>query len=189
MTMQINLPPPRLSTVTGRAEPLEGVVAQALEKRPAARFDTAEDMLAAIDAALPARGSGSGVGSAEREPIVVRSPSASEVANRPTLVGERRRASVPSTVATVPSVPVDRDEACVAPAACGAGRDCAERDWRGGGAAFVMIAGSRARAPLVVAPAPAVAPTTEAAPVAPVEPTAAPLPCSRRERPTASRSR
>ena len=90
MTMQINLPAPRVSTVTGHAEPLEGVIAQALEKRPAARFDTAEDMLAAIDAVLPARGSrsGGGAGPVEREPIVVRSPSATEVANRPTLVGD-----------------------------------------------------------------------------------------------------
>ena len=84
MTMQINVPARRLSQVTGRAEPLEGVIARALEKRPAARFDTAEEMLAAIDEALPARaGSGGGV----REPIVVRSPSAAEVAERPTLAG------------------------------------------------------------------------------------------------------
>jgi serine/threonine protein kinase len=111
MTMQINLPPPRVSTVIGHAEPLEGVIAQAMEKRPAARFDTAEDMLAAIDAVLPARGSGGGVvGSAEREPIVVRSPSATEVANRPTLVGDSGGAKRPSgaggvvSVATQPSV-------------------------------------------------------------------------------------
>ena len=102
MTMQINLPAPRVSTVTGHAEPLEGVIAQALEKRPAARFDTAEDMLAAIDAVLPARGIGAG--SAEREPVVVRSPSATEVANQPTLVGDGGGRKQP-TVATVPSVP------------------------------------------------------------------------------------
>jgi eukaryotic-like serine/threonine-protein kinase len=53
MTMQISVPAPRLGQATGRPEPLEPVIAQAMEKRPAARFDTAEEMLAAIDGALP----------------------------------------------------------------------------------------------------------------------------------------
>ena len=124
MTMQINLPVPRVSTVTGRAEPLDGVIAQALEKRPAARFDTAEDMLAAIDAALPARGSGGGVGSAEREPIVVRSPSATRGTADAGGGQRRRERPVPSaaSMATVPSMPsIWRRGACRACAPrCGA---------------------------------------------------------------------
>jgi eukaryotic-like serine/threonine-protein kinase len=53
MTMQISVPAPRISHATGRVEPLEGVILQAMEKRPAARFDAADEMLAAIDRALP----------------------------------------------------------------------------------------------------------------------------------------
>ncbi len=168
MTMQINLPPPRVSTVTGHAEPLEGVIAQALEKRPAARFDTAEDMLAAIDAVLPARGSGGGgVGSAEREPIVVRSPSATEVANRPTLVGDSGGAKRPSgagvvSVATVPSIPSIETKRVsrLRPAVRGV---IALGVVAAAVAAFVMIpgSGSRAPGPAVVAPV--------AAPAAPVQ--------------------
>ena len=150
MTMQINLPAPRVSTVTGRAEPLDGVIAQALEKRPAARFDTAEDMLAAIDAALPARGSGGGgVDSAEREPVVVRSPSAIEVANRPTLVAESggAQAAERGEHGDRAQHAVDRDETCVAPAARGARRDRAGCDRCGGcgvrGDCGIACAGAR----------------------------------------------
>jgi len=172
MTMQINVPAPRVSTMTGRAEPLDGVIAQALEKRPAARFDTAEDMLAAIDAALPARGSSGGSGSAEREPIVVRSPSATEVANRPTLVAESAE-SVPS-VPSMPSIetkPVSR----LRPAVRGV---IALGVVAAAVAAFVLIPGSRAPEPAVVAPAPVAAPVAPASPppqpppVAPVAPAA-----------------
>ena len=166
MTMQINLPPPRVSTVTGHAEPLEGVIAQALEKRPAARFDTAEDMLAAIDAVLPARGSGGGIGSAEREPIVVRSPSATEVANRPTLVGDSGGARRPSgagvvSVATVPSIPSIETKRVsrLRPAVRGV---IALGVVGAAVAAFVMILGSGSRAPGPAVVAPVVAP---AAPV------------------------
>src|SRR5262245_37018101 len=54
MVMQINMKPPRLARLTGRAEPLEPVIMKALEKRPDGRFGTATDMLGAIDQALPA---------------------------------------------------------------------------------------------------------------------------------------
>jgi serine/threonine-protein kinase len=87
MNMQISVPAPRLGQATGRDEPLEQVILQAMEKRPAARFDTAEEMLAAIDGALPpgavADHAASQVASGPR-----RSPPrpATELANRPTLV-------------------------------------------------------------------------------------------------------
>ena len=82
MTMQISVPAPRLGQVTGRDEPFEGVILQAMEKRPAARFDTADEMLDAIDAALPAGVFAAPAGSEAR-----RSParSAPDFANRPTL--------------------------------------------------------------------------------------------------------
>jgi serine/threonine-protein kinase len=83
MTMQINAPPPRLSRETGRAEPLEPVILQAMEKRPAARFDTAEEMLAAIDAALPVSVMADYATGGERRPP--RRPP-SDLADRPTLV-------------------------------------------------------------------------------------------------------
>jgi eukaryotic-like serine/threonine-protein kinase len=83
MTMQINVPVPRLSQVTGRAEPLEGVIAQAMEKRPAARFDTAEEMLAAIDKALPAGALADYASGGDMRPP--RRP-VSGLANHPTLV-------------------------------------------------------------------------------------------------------
>jgi serine/threonine-protein kinase len=83
MTMQINAPPPRLSRVTGRAEPLEAVILQAMEKRPAARFDTAGEMLGALDAALPASVVADYATGGERRPPR-RSPS--DLADRPTLV-------------------------------------------------------------------------------------------------------
>jgi serine/threonine-protein kinase len=53
MVMQINVKPPRLARLTGRAEPLEAVIMKALEKRPDGRYGTATDMLAAVDAAVP----------------------------------------------------------------------------------------------------------------------------------------
>jgi serine/threonine-protein kinase len=83
MTMQINVPPPRLSRETGRAEPLEPVILQAMEKRPAARFDTAEEMLAALDRALPASVLAAYATGGERRPP--RRPP-SDLADRPTLV-------------------------------------------------------------------------------------------------------
>jgi len=83
MTMQISVTAPRLSRATGRGEPLETVISQAMEKRPAARFDTAEEMLAAIDAALPASVLADyATGGGRRPP---RRP-ATDLAQRPTLV-------------------------------------------------------------------------------------------------------
>ena len=84
MNMQISVPAPRLGEATGRAEPFEGVILQAMEKRPAARFDTAEEMLAAIDAALPpgAAADHAAIHGGRRSPP----RPATELANRPTLV-------------------------------------------------------------------------------------------------------
>jgi serine/threonine-protein kinase len=83
MTMQISVPAPRLGQVTGRPEPLETVILQAMEKRPAARFDTADEMLAAIDAALPAGAVPDWATGGERRPP--RRPRTG-LADRPTLV-------------------------------------------------------------------------------------------------------
>jgi eukaryotic-like serine/threonine-protein kinase len=87
MTMQINVSAPRLSRVTGRTEPLEQVILQAMEKRPAARFDTTDEMWAAIDAALPADAV-AGQTSSERRPA--RQPP-TDLAERPTLVAASER--------------------------------------------------------------------------------------------------
>jgi eukaryotic-like serine/threonine-protein kinase len=54
MSMQINDTPPRLESITNRPEPLERVVARALGKQREDRYRNAGEMLAAIDAALPA---------------------------------------------------------------------------------------------------------------------------------------
>jgi serine/threonine-protein kinase len=83
MNMQINLPAPRLGHVTGRPEPLEGVIAQAIEKRPAARFDTAEEMLAAIDKVLPA---GAVAEYASGGALRPRRRTGTDLANGPTIV-------------------------------------------------------------------------------------------------------
>jgi serine/threonine protein kinase len=108
MTMQISVPAPRLSNATGRAEPLEPVILQAMEKRAAARFDTAEEMLLAIDAALPAGAVTNYTTGSERRPprrIGPRAPS-----DQPTLVEENAsgppaaaNAGVPSAATQVPS--------------------------------------------------------------------------------------
>ena len=167
MTMQINLPAPRVSTVTGHAEPLEGVIAQALEKRPSARFDTADDMLAAIDAVLPARGSGGGVASAERA-AVAWSSSPADVANRPTLVDEgggrkQAKAAGVATVATVPGMPsmATKRGARLRPAVRGV---IALGVVAAAVVAFVMLPGSRAPRSAVVAPAALPAVPTQQAP-------------------------
>src|SRR5262245_21550163 len=54
MVMQINLRPPRLALVTGKHEPLDPIILKALGKRPDERYGSATEMLAAIDAAMPA---------------------------------------------------------------------------------------------------------------------------------------
>jgi serine/threonine-protein kinase len=178
MTMQINLPAPRVSTVTGSAEPLDGVIAQALEKRPAARFDTAEDMLAAIDAALPARGGSGSVDSAEREAVVVRSPSPVEVANQPTLVAAGRGAPAVASMSTVPSMPSIETKRVsrLRPALRGVIALCVIG---GAVAAFVVIAGSRVPGPTVVAPAVVPVVAAPAPPAAQVAPPAAAAPIAK----------
>ena len=90
MTMQISVPAPRLSNATGRAEPLEPVILQAMEKRPAARFDTADEMLLAIDAALPAGVVTDYTTGSERRPPRRKAPPPSD---QPTLVATPRRRS------------------------------------------------------------------------------------------------
>jgi hypothetical protein len=87
--MQISVPAPRLSELTGRVEPLEAVIVQAMEKRPAARFDTADEMLAAIDRALPLGVVAEYATGSERRPPR-RTP---ELANHPTLVAPGDRAA------------------------------------------------------------------------------------------------
>jgi serine/threonine protein kinase len=82
MTMQISVPAPRISEATGRNEPLEGVILQAMEKRPAARFDTADEMLAAVDLALPLGVVADYATGSERRPPRRRL----DAANHPTLV-------------------------------------------------------------------------------------------------------
>jgi serine/threonine-protein kinase len=82
MTMQISVPAPRISRATGRVEPLEGVILQAMEKRPAARFDMADEMLAAIDRALPIGVMADYATGSERRPP----RRARDLANHPTLV-------------------------------------------------------------------------------------------------------
>ena len=89
MTMQISVPAPRISQATGRVEPLEGVILQAMEKRPAARFDTADEMLAAIDRALPVGVVADYATGSERRPPR-RVP---DLANHPTLVAPSDRAA------------------------------------------------------------------------------------------------
>jgi hypothetical protein len=83
MTMQISVPAPRLSQATGRAEPLEGVILQAMEKRAAARFDTADEMLLAIDRALPMGVVTDYATGSERRPPRRNAP---QIANNPTIV-------------------------------------------------------------------------------------------------------
>ena len=101
MTMQINVPAPRLSRATGRVEPLEDVILQAMEKRPAARFDTAGEMLAAIDRALPLGVVADYTTGDDRRPPRRIAP---ELANNPTLVapGEVAAPAAASPVASAP---------------------------------------------------------------------------------------
>jgi serine/threonine-protein kinase len=67
----------------GRAEPLEGVILQAMEKRAAARFDTADEMLLAIDRALPMGVVTDYATGSERRPPRRNAP---QIANNPTIV-------------------------------------------------------------------------------------------------------
>jgi hypothetical protein len=182
MTMQISVPAPRISQASGRAEPLEGVILQAMEKRPAARFDTADEMLAAIDRALPVGVVADYTTGSERRP----SRRVTDLANHPTLP-------------TPPAPVAPRD-----PVADGAGTEAAPvstkpagppRWWPRAaagvalglaGAAAVVLAWAgdrdkRVASPIVV-PSPTVAPPPPAAVTAPVPVT--PAPAARPTRPT-----
>jgi serine/threonine-protein kinase len=104
MTMQINVPAPRLSRATGRVEPLEDVILQAMEKRPAARFDTADEMLAAIDRALPLGVVADYTTGSDRRPPRRIAP---ELANNPTLIAPGEAAPLADAVASAPRT-IDR---------------------------------------------------------------------------------
>jgi eukaryotic-like serine/threonine-protein kinase len=171
MTMQINVVSPRLGHVTGRPEPMENVISHALEKRPAARFDTAEEMLAAIDKALPA---GALAEYASGGPMRPPRRAASDLANRPTLVA-------PSGAATPAGATADAAFSTnqggrfrglpgvgILVAVLGFGALGAAVAWRGGHA-------RKSAAPTAIVPAAPVAPTP-AAPAAPMPAAAAPRP-------------
>jgi serine/threonine-protein kinase len=178
MTMQISVSAPRLSAVTGRAEPLERVILQSLEKRPAARFDTAEEMLAAVDAALPAGAVADYATGGERRPP--RRP-ASELANHPTLVASSDPVAAgpaPDAALLTKQVRRWRPRAGVAAvAALGLAAVAAIL------ASLAGRAGQPAGPPAVAAPAvapPVVAPAPSAPPPSPAIPEMVPQPPSKK---------
>ena len=105
MTMQISVPAPRVSRATGRVEPLEDVILQAMEKRPAARFDTADEMLAAIDRALPLGVVAEYTTGSDRRPPRRIAP---ELANHPTLIAPDEAAAAAGVPAASAPRAIDR---------------------------------------------------------------------------------
>jgi len=161
MTMQISVPAPRVSRATGRVEPLEEVILQAMEKRPAARFDTADEMLAAIDRALPLGVVAEYTTGSERRPT---RPIAPELANNPTLIapGEGGAAGNPAPREIERTRWLPRVAAGAALALLGVAALVAS--WAG-------HAGQPAAVPAatVVGPAPAVPPPAAVAPDPPIQ--------------------
>jgi serine/threonine-protein kinase len=166
MTMQISVPAPRLGRVTGRPEPLEPVIAQAMEKRPAARFDTAEEMLAAVDAALPLGVLADYATGGERRPP--RRPA--DLAERPTLIAPGNVGAAATPVVATSTNVVGRSRR-------------GPRVVAGAGVAFALVAAllfsragrsDRAAAPAAAVPAPPVAPAAVAPAVPPAAAASAP---------------
>jgi serine/threonine-protein kinase len=167
MTMQINLPAPRVSQATGRVEPLEAVILQAMEKRPAARFDTADEMLAAVDRALPIGVVAEYATGSERRPPRL----APELANNPTLVAPGDPVDAPIAAKAAGRSRLPRVAGAVALALVGAAAvvvswagNANKPDAAGAGPAPVVVPAPVAP-PAAAQPAIEVARPTEAAPL------------------------